>query len=196
MVADIGVETEDPLPNSIMYKKDVDHEKGITISRLSGRFVIKISEDKTLLSSIPINKCCIFGHKYELIAVSTSQVLCWREGEAFPGRMMELCEYICDLASSDTTLIVMSTAHFWIYNARMELVRKVNHTLGSAKMAVDDCNVIWVGDKAGRVYKLIGSKVELVKMIPASIQEVMLKDSRIQLRTIRGWHMLHDQEQG
>lgn len=195
MMMNISVETEDPPPNLITHKKDIEHEKGITISRLDGRFVIKISDDKTLLSSIPINKCCIFGHKYELMAVSTSQVLCWREGEVFPGKVMELGEYIYDLASSDTMLIVMSITHFWIYNARMELVRKANHNLGPAHMAVDDCNVIWVGDRAGRVYKLIGSKVELVKMIPASIQEAMLRDSSIQFRTIRGWHKLHDEVQ-
>ena len=171
MSVDIAVETEDHLTKLIVDTENIDHEKGITISRMQGRFAITTIDGKTLFSSIPIIKSCTFGHKFELIAVSTSQILCWTEGEIFPGRIIELREYIYDLTFSDATLTVMSITHFWKYNARMELIKKVNHQSRSSKHCCQmSCNVIWVGDKAGRVYRLTGNKLELVDMIPASIQ--------------------------
>lgn len=195
MSVDIAVETEDHLAKLIVDTETIDQEKEIVISRMQGRFAITTINGKTLLSSIPITKSCTFGHKFELIAASTSQILCWAEGEIFPGRIIELKEYIYDLTFGDATLTVMSTTHFWKYNARMELTKKVNHQLGPSKIVADSCNVIWIGDKAGRVYRLRGSKPELVDTIPASIQQATFKGSTVLFKTIQGWHNIRDQVQ-
>ena len=166
------------------------------MSRLHGRFTITAADGKTFLSSIPVTKCCVFGHKFKLIAASTSQIMCWAEEETFPGRVIELMEHIYDLTSSDAALTVMSTAHFWRYNARMELVKKINHQMGPAKLVADDSGAVWVGDMAGRVRKLTGNRFDLVDTFPAPIQQATLKDSRILFKTFQGRYSVRDGVQG